>query len=422
MLKFTVWLALAIHFSTTLAFADDSNACFGSLPARERVAECSKLIEKNSKNVPALLERAQLNIELERYADAISDAGRVMEINPNSMLALRLRYQAQARAVPRTTLDDLNKQIGTSSQSAELYFLRSREYAKLWETRRAIDDNDRAIRLSPETVKFYLQRADLQYRFLRKKGEAFATLATAIERDPQDTSSYGLRLEYRDYDKDFVGAEADFQKILEIESRKPGNEERIAYWRRWRAVELAKYLQYEAAAAELDRVIAANPKDAEALNIRGYVKGQSKQWSAAIADWNLALAIDPRQLQALANRCAAKVAMGEFADAIRDCDEGIKLNPKNAYLFKHRGVAHLNLGQEAEGIADLDEAIKLSNSDYAAAYVARAGIYERQNKLAEAISYFELALKSTERPGNLDDITARETANVVLRRLKGVQP
>ena len=404
------------------AQAEDSSACFGALPAQARLPECNKLIDRNPKDAAALLERAKINIDLEHYTDALADANRVIEINPKSQVAVRLSHLAQAKSEPRATLQDLDRQIEKSPQSAELYFMRSGEYLKIREIQKAIEDNDRALKLGPGTSKYYHQRADILYRWFGKKSDALAALTTAIERDPQNTSNYELRIVYRDREKDTTGADSDFEKILEIESRKSNNESGIAFWRRWRAYELSKYLRYNEAVTELNRVIAANPKDLEALDLRGYVQAQDKKLQVAILDWNQVLAIDPKYWKSYGNRCAVQVVLGDFTLAVRDCGEGIKLNPKYPNLFKHRGVARLKLGQETEGIADIDEAIKLSGSNYAAAFVVRAEVYERQNHLAEAISHFELALKSTERPGNLDDITARETARAAIARLKGAPP
>lgn len=507
MINRLIGTALVFTLLTISARAEDSQACFGALPAAARVAECSKLIEKNPKDVPALLERAKINIELEHFADAISDAGRVLKMNSKSSVALRISNQAQAMQLkfkntspsdqPNDRLTELTKKIDANPNDAELYFQRSTEYQNLKDYGKALEDADRSIALNPKNSVYYQERARLLYFFMKKKDDAFATLVKAIDGDPGNISNYEARLRYHDYEKnlsgaaedlkkiielrslepgsdkivtawrrrygidlaklgkrqeavpeldhtiaadpndveayqarigirefekDLVGGEADYQKIIEIESRKPNNGPAADKLRRWRAMELAKQLRYDAAVTELDLVISGNPKDAAAFEIRGYVKGQAKQWQAAIADWDQVLAIEPKRWQSLANRCAGKAFLGNFVEAVRDCDDGIKLNPKYANLFKHRGVARLKLGQEAEGVADLDEAIKLSGSNYAAAFVARAEVYERQNHLAEAISHFELALKSTERPGNLDDITARETAKTALLRLKWSKP
>ena len=64
----------------------------------------------------------------------------------------------------------------------------------------------------------------------------------------------------------------------------------------------AAYATSPANIASLTDVVARNPQDPQAYNMRGSVLGQAGRHAEALADFDKAIGIDPNYVQAYANR------------------------------------------------------------------------------------------------------------------------
>ena len=67
---------------------------------------------------------------------------------------------------------------------------------------------------------------------------------------------------------------------------------------------------FDGAKASLTRIIDSNPKNKEALNLRGQARAGLSDFYGAISDFTYALEIDSTFAQALNNRGQAKVPSG----------------------------------------------------------------------------------------------------------------
>ena len=73
--------------------------------------------------------------------------------------------------------------------------------------------------------------------------------------------------------------------------------------------------------ASLTEAIKNNPKDANALNLRGAAYGQAGEYERALEDFNAALAINPQYAQAFSNRALINVRAKRIPQAISDYDQ-----------------------------------------------------------------------------------------------------
>jgi rhomboid protease GluP len=104
--------------------------------------------------------------------------------------------------------------------------------------------------------------------------------------------------------------------------------------------------EFDAAAADLDRMLSVNGHDADALNSRGWIRVRRGDFAGGKADADASLAARPHSAPALGTRCFALVGLGERAAARRDCQESVSLWPENpvdrgmlAYLDGRRAEA-----------------------------------------------------------------------------------
>src|SRR5258706_1820415 len=125
------------------------------------------------------------------------------------------------------------------------------------------------------------------------------------------------------------------------------------------------------AARAYGEVLAANPRQFEALFLLGVVHLQTSRFDEAERILSRAVAVDPQSADAHSARATAFQQMGRHADALISLDSLLALKPDHAIAWNNRGNALLTLNRCAEAIASYDRAIALK-LDYAEAWHNRA--------------------------------------------------
>ena len=157
------------------------------------------------------------------------------------------------------------------------------------------------------------------------------------------------------------------------------------------ANEMAKRGEYEEAIKAYGRVIALDPRFADAYYNRGVAKIRLKEFREAIEDFDKAIALKPDDIFCYLNRGVAKDQIEEFREAIKDFDEAIDLDPEYPYSYVNRGIAKAKLGEHEEAVTDFDEAIDLKPDDaefYSNRGIAKAKLEEHE----EAVTDFDEAI------------------------------
>eukprot|EP01013_Petalomonas_cantuscygni_P041606 TRINITY_DN744_c0_g1_i2.p2 TRINITY_DN744_c0_g1~~TRINITY_DN744_c0_g1_i2.p2 ORF type:complete len:151 (+),score=31.48 TRINITY_DN744_c0_g1_i2:464-916(+) len=76
--------------------------------------------------------------------------------------------------------------------------------------------------------------------------------------------------------------------------------------------------------ASLTNVIASNPNDPGAYNVRGAAYGRAGEDRKAIEDFNQAIALNPNYYQAYANRALIERSLGRQMDALNDYNRALQ--------------------------------------------------------------------------------------------------
>ena len=120
-------------------------------------------------------------------------------------------------------------------------------------------------------------------------------------------------------------------------------------------------------------MIRLDPKDAEALNDRCWVRAILNQLRAALRDCNKALALQPTFADAFDSLAFVYLKMGKQRRAISLYDAALRGSPDKAASLFGRGKAKLKIGDKSGGAEDINaaQALKPTISKEFASYGVR---------------------------------------------------
>ena len=118
---------------------------------------------------------------------------------------------------------------------------------------------------------------------------------------------------------------------------------------------------------------------------------QKRDFAGAIVLLSKVIAANPRSAQAYELRGLANQELKQFQNAIDDYTVDLQFNPTHAYALHQRGICHVQLKQDNFALADFDSALHL-RSDFATTYVARGFLYNRRHAYKKAMADFTQAI------------------------------
>jgi tetratricopeptide (TPR) repeat protein len=122
----------------------------------------------------------------------------------------------------------------------------------------------------------------------------------------------------------------------------------------------ASALAHDPIIQDLNKKLAENPDDANALYRRGQVFASKGAYSLAINDFSDSLRLNSKDVEAYNNRCWARTVIGDLQAALKDCNEALRLRPSFVDALDSRGLLNLKSGQTKNAIADFDAALKIN--------------------------------------------------------------
>ncbi|MDB5805567.1 MAG: hypothetical protein JWN73_2889 [Betaproteobacteria bacterium] len=114
--------------------------------------------------------------------------------------------------------------------------------------------------------------------------------------------------------------------------------------------------EYARAIADMDAALAAHPRDAASLSLRGIFKHQSRDFEGAVADYSASLRIRADG-DTYANRGETRLEQNDFAPALQDFKQAVEINPDVGGYYLRRSLAWRGLGQYGRAVQDSDAAI-----------------------------------------------------------------
>jgi tetratricopeptide (TPR) repeat protein len=292
---------------------------------------------------------------------------------------------------------------------ASIYHKRGISYRLLGEYRRAIEDFDQALALSPEDAYIYGSRG-VAYSYSEDYQQALRDFNRVLELDPQSAWSYASRGKTYHFLKGYQQALEDFDRALalnpnyawtyanrgktyfalkEYQKAIEDYDRAIGLWPSYtwayaRRGETYRLLnEYQKAITNFDRAITLDPTYAWTYAERGRVYRLIKEYQRALADYDQALALDAQNAQAYAGRGETYRLLKEYEKALRDFERALALYPMDGWAYGRRGMIYATLKEYEKALVNFDRAIELTPA-YAATYGRRGSVYLRLNKLKEA--------------------------------------
>lgn len=139
------------------------------------------------------------------------------------------------------------------------------------------------------------------------------------------------------------------------------------------------------------KILKADPRQADALNLRGLVAATQGDASKALDFFQRLMRLKPNDPAALINYANVLRELGQLEQALTSYARALDLNDRLADAYLNRGLTLHRLERRKQAIADFDRALAL-NADDAEAWNNRGAVLDDWGRYDEAIQAFERAL------------------------------
>jgi tetratricopeptide (TPR) repeat protein len=289
------------YASSGLAFAlrEDYQSALKEYDEALRIAQ-----QVHPANTYLYLNRAYVRFMLNDYAGASNDYTSALKDDPDCEEAAsglsRLRRLAE-----QTSNQSQEHRMTTISNSTQWYYqLRADFFFRLCRYKQALENYDIALRIQPDDVYTYLERARCKRFLLDNKG-AEEDYEKALHIKPDCADAYMARARHRHIRRDDKGALEDYSKAIAIDPKSgKAIKERSD-------IQLLQLMTNKGPAPNLDDLVQANPNDADAYLKRAFSRFQSGNYEGAIDDCNRAFKLSPLDLRSVMLRAAVLQKTGD---------------------------------------------------------------------------------------------------------------
>ena len=249
-------------------------------------------------------------------------------------------------------LADYNEAIGINPRDPALYTNRAALRVLLSQDDEAAKDLGKALSLDPNYPQALYNRAAMHAR-AGKEDLAMQELDAILARPETETADARiaratLLLKRQQFDK----AIQDYSRALKMQS---GNANVYASL----AGAKAAVGDWQGALEAFGQVVALNPGSIEARTNRALVLLQLGKKQEALADADAAVAIDPNLARPHLVRAQIYITLNRVDDAIAEYDRILEKNPNEAMAHLNRGEVAMAMGRLQAARTDIDAACKL---------------------------------------------------------------
>jgi tetratricopeptide (TPR) repeat protein len=363
----------------------------------------NRAIDLSKNSAQARMLRARCFLRMNKSADAVKDASAAVKLDPKSYQALLIRGRAnQAAGNKDNALADFSAAVALAPKNSMPYTSRANFFASQRDFPKAFQDFAKALSLNPKDADIYQQRAKC-YVDQGDTSKAEQDLQT-VEAMPGFHPSVAFTLARADIFK----RAGEYDKAIDLLKKAQSKDsQREADYLMHIADCHAALKQYGKAAAACVRVLALQPKNADAVLKHGQysylagnkVSGQAdlfkaielapsnpnaylqrgnyylaeKEYTSASNDFKKALSLDPDLAAAKENLelCSAqlkhpKISSGDKSSSESESESGVtkaerkELAELDAKALQTKGYDALKAGRNQYAVAAFTQAVKLN--------------------------------------------------------------
>ena len=327
------------------------------------------------------LVRGDANQAVTDFTEALKDPAL-----PNDRRATILTDRAVAYArlgQTKLAIDDFNRAAQLFPEYAAIYNNRGNLLLALGYPDEAIKDFNRAIVLAPGYAAALSNRAGA-YAKVGHNDQAIRDYTEAVRLMPQSAAPLAGR------GRVHLAAGRPHAAIRDF-SRAVTADPRFAAAYRSRAEAKLDILQVQDAIEDLSRAVAFDADNPELYLLRGQAYLAADNVGAALKDFTHVTVLDPRSARGFAARGLANGISQSYQDAFADLNHAIELDPRSATAFAYRAVVYKMSGQVDVGLKDAETAEKL-DPDGAEVLWARGETEEAQGRTEQAVADYKRAV------------------------------
>lgn len=329
----------------------------------------------------AALVRGDAARAVVEYTEALKDAGLT---NDRRATILNDRAVAYARiGQTKLALDDFNQAAQLFPEYAAIYNNRGSLLLALGFPDEAIKDFNRSIVLAPGYAAALANRAGA-YSQAGHNDQAIRDYTRAIRLMPQAAAPFAGRGRVHLAVGRPHAAIRDFTRAVTADPR-------FAAAYRSRAEAKLDIGHDQDAIEDLSRAIAFDINNGELYLLRGQAYLATNNLAGAIKDFSHMIEIDPHSARGYAARGLANGLAQSYEEAFADLNRAIELDPRSSIAFANRAVVYKLSGQPDVALKDVETALKLEPEGAEASW-AKGEIEETQGRAEEAVADFRRAL------------------------------
>ena len=292
--------------------------------SQEKFKEAAELLTKAARISP---NDASIQYNL---AKAMADSGAIkesiphhkktVELNPNNLEAwLNYGKTLSQLGLHEEALMNFEKAIALNANFAEAWSNKGNALHELKRYEEAIDCFDKTINLKPDLAEAWSNKGDALYE-LKRYEAAVECFDTALSHQPNLAAAWSNK----------------------------GNV-------------LNELKRYEEALDCFDRSLNLNPDLAEAWSNQGNALLQLKRYEAAIYCFDKALNLKPTFTEAWSNKGSALQQLKRYEEAVTHYEKALNLNPDLAEAWSNKGNTLELLKQYEAAVTDYEKALNLNS-------------------------------------------------------------
>lgn len=426
----------------------NKGVCYSELGRHEEaIPEYDQAINIVPTFIKAYINRGISLFETECPENAINDFTKAAELSDGSDASC---FNWRGRCFSELgnheqAIIDYSEAIRLNPDSIKGYFNRANAYNELGDSDAALRDINDVLKISPNFAEAYFHRSRI-YDSLGETKLAYADVDRAISIDPAITKYHYVKgiicfsLErYQDAVSSFSKAlqftDDSFQlsdllqkralchlALRKMDAAAEDFEKSLSEG--GDAVECNYYLGYlyvetgdfVRALSHLDESLRLQPDHIESHFSRGVALKQMERHLEAIDDMTYVISREPDHVLAYINRGDALSSIKRYHEAIADFNKAIDIAPEMVDAYCERAFALNEVGEAERAFSDLEVAMSLDDKN-SKPFLAKAILLLDCDKPEEALDY--IAAAEEREPGNKGIAMVRTEAYKLLEEIKG---